>query len=148
MVRALLYFLWFSNGWVYLYIQGLLHCHSGHRAIAPEHMKYIQNIRINWSYKSNKSCSQNKTKHNKGMSICAGNSPVTGEFPSQKPVTRNFDVLFDLHLNKRLSKQPWGWKLRRHGAHYDVILMLWHIPHQSRWVQYGAILNPLMARAD
>ena len=32
-----------------------------------------------------------------------------GEFPTQRPVTRNFDVFFDLHLNKRLSKQPWGW---------------------------------------
>ena len=32
-----------------------------------------------------------------------------GEFPTQKPVTRSFDVLFDLRLNKRLSKQPWGW---------------------------------------
>ena len=32
-----------------------------------------------------------------------------GEFPSQRPVTRSFDVFFDLRLNKRLSKQPWGW---------------------------------------
>ena len=24
-------------------------------------------------------------------------------------VTRSFDVFFDLRLNKRLSKQPWGW---------------------------------------
>ena len=32
-----------------------------------------------------------------------------GEFPAQRPVTRNFDVFFDLRLNKRLSKQPWGW---------------------------------------
>ena len=29
-----------------------------------------------------------------------------GEFPTQRPVTRSFDVLFDLRLNKRLSKQP------------------------------------------
>ena len=36
--------------------------------------------------------------------LCAGNSPVTGEFPSQRPVTRSFDVFFDLRLNKRLSK--------------------------------------------
>ena len=41
--------------------------------------------------------------------LCAGNSPVTGEFPSQRPVTRSFDVFFDLRLNKRLSKQSWGW---------------------------------------
>ena len=32
-----------------------------------------------------------------------------GEFPTQRPVTRSFDVYFDLRLNKRLSKQPWGW---------------------------------------
>ena len=31
------------------------------------------------------------------------------EFPTQRPVTRSFDVFFDLRLNKRLSKQPWGW---------------------------------------
>ena len=39
------------------------------------------------------------------LAICAGNSPVTGEFPSQRPVTRSFDVFFDLRLNKPLSKQ-------------------------------------------
>ena len=43
------------------------------------------------------------------LAICAGNSPVPGEFPAQRPVTRNFDVFFDLRLNKQLSKQWWGW---------------------------------------
>ena len=43
------------------------------------------------------------------LAICAGNSPVPGEFPAQRPVTRNFDVFFDLRLNKRLSKQSLGW---------------------------------------
>ena len=52
------------------------------------------------------------------LARCASNSPVTGEFPSQtsqKPVTRSFDIFFDLHLNKN------GWannrnagELRRH----------------------------------
>ena len=37
------------------------------------------------------------------LAICVGNSPVPGEFPSQRPVTRSFDVFFDLDLNKRLS---------------------------------------------
>ena len=41
--------------------------------------------------------------------ICAGNSPVPGEFPTQRSVTRSFDVFFDLRLNKGLSKQSWGW---------------------------------------
>ena len=45
------------------------------------------------------------------LAICAGDSPVPGEFPTQRPVTRNFDVLFDLRLNKRLSKQWRGWWL-------------------------------------
>ena len=43
------------------------------------------------------------------LAICAANSPVTGEFPAQRPVTRSFDVYFDLRLNERLSKQSWGW---------------------------------------
>ena len=37
---------------------------------------------------------------------CVGNSLLTGEFPSQRPVTQNFNVFFDLRLDKRLSKQP------------------------------------------
>ena len=41
--------------------------------------------------------------------ICAGNSPVPGEFPTHRPVTRSFDVYFDLRPNKRPSKQSWGW---------------------------------------
>ena len=43
------------------------------------------------------------------LAICAGNSSATGEFPAQRPVTRSFDVFFDLRLNKRLRKQSWGW---------------------------------------
>ena len=39
------------------------------------------------------------------LANCAGNSPVTGEFPTQRPVTRSFDVFFDPRLNKRLNKQ-------------------------------------------
>ena len=43
------------------------------------------------------------------LAICAGNSTDPGEFPTQRPVTRSFDVYFDLRPNKRLSKQSWGW---------------------------------------
>ena len=44
------------------------------------------------------------------LALCVGNSPVTGEFPSQRPVTRSFGIFFlNLRVNKRLSKQPWGW---------------------------------------
>ena len=43
------------------------------------------------------------------LALCAGNSPVAGAFPAQRPVTRSFDGFFDERLNKRLSKQSWGW---------------------------------------
>ena len=43
------------------------------------------------------------------LAICAVNSLVTSEFTAQRPMTRSFDVFFDLHLYKRLSKQSWGW---------------------------------------
>ena len=45
------------------------------------------------------------------LALCVGNSPVTGEFPSQRPVTRSFGVFFDLRPNEPLSKQSWGWWL-------------------------------------
>ena len=43
------------------------------------------------------------------LALCVGNSPVTGEFPAQRPVTQSFDVFFDLRLNEWLGKQSWGW---------------------------------------
>ena len=45
------------------------------------------------------------------LAICAGNSPVSGEFPAQRPETRSCDVFFDLPLDGRLSKHSWGWWL-------------------------------------
>ena len=42
------------------------------------------------------------------LALCARNSPVSGEVPTQRPVPRSFDVFFDLRLNKRLSKQLWN----------------------------------------
>ena len=43
------------------------------------------------------------------LTLWVGNSPVTGEFPSQRPGTWSFDIFFDLRLNKRLNKQSRGW---------------------------------------
>ena len=39
------------------------------------------------------------------LALCVGKSPVTGEFRSQRPVTRSFDAFFDLRLKKRLRKR-------------------------------------------
>ena len=58
------------------------------------------------------SCSRGviKWKHfPRYWTLCARNSPVTVEFPSQRPIMRSFDGFFDLRLNKWLSKQSWGW---------------------------------------
>ena len=55
------------------------------------------------------------------LAICAGNSPVPGEFPAQRPVTRNFDVFIDLRPNKNNREVC---DLRRHRTHYDVIVIV------------------------
>ena len=43
------------------------------------------------------------------LARCAGNSPVSVEFPLQRPVTQSFGVFFDLRLNKWLYEPSWGW---------------------------------------
>ena len=50
-----------------------------------------------------------KWKHSALLDLCVENSPVTGEFPLQRPVVRSFAVFLDLCLNKLLSKQSWAW---------------------------------------
>ena len=49
------------------------------------------------------------------LAICAGNSPVTGEFPTQRPVTRGFDVFFDLHQN-----HAWLWCFLWSAPEYTI----------------------------
>ena len=74
------------------------------------------------------------------LAICAGNSPVTGEFPAQRPVTRRFDVFFELRLNGRLSKQWRGWwfetQLRSLWRHCNALLSInekyWLVSFQNR----------------
>ena len=59
------------------------------------------------------------------QAICAGNSPVTGEFPAQRLVTRSFDVsLICAWIN--------GWvnncnadDLRRHRTHYVTVMHIY-----------------------
>ena len=84
-----------------------------------------------WSYQHNttKQCSpwwrHQMEPFSALLAICMGNSQGTDEFSTQRPVTLSFDVFFDLHLNKRLSKQHWGWWFEtpsrtswRHCNHY------------------------------
>ena len=59
------------------------------------------------------------------LALCMGNSPVTGEFPSQRLVTQSFDTYFDLRLNRRLSKQSCSWWFEM------PLCSLWHYCNQS-----------------
>ena len=72
--------------------------------------------------------------------LCEGNPPVTGRLPSQRPVKRSFDVFFDLHLNKRLSKQSKTnpGDLRRHGTHYDITVIWSYVTEKKHHVEFGA----------
>ena len=70
--------------------------------------------------------------------LCAGISPVTGELPSRRPVTWIFYVFFDLRLNKRLSKQSWGWWFEKpscllwcHGNVYRYIRTWTYSQHKT-----------------
>ena len=62
------------------------------------------------------------------LALSVGNSRVTGEFPSQRPVTRSFDVFFDLRLKNGWVNNEDAGDLRSHRAHYDVTVMWlwWH----------------------
>ena len=57
------------------------------------------------------------------LTLCAGNSPVIGEFPAQRPVTRNFDIFFDCAwTNGWVNNRDVG-DLKRHRAYYSDIIM-------------------------
>ena len=82
-----------------------------------------------------KTCMMTSSKGNIFRVTCplCGEFTDPGEFPTKRPVTRSFDVFFDLRLNKRLSKQlrDWwfetqSWSLWRHGnvnADLDYLLI-------------------------
>ena len=71
-----------------------------------------------------------------------------GEFPAQRPMTRSFDVFFDLRMNKRLSKQSWGWWFEtlsrplwrhRNGKKAWLLIGCW-LCYQPIWNQVGKFL--------
>ena len=86
-----------------------------------------------------------------------GNSLTTGEFPALRPVTRSFNVFFDLRLNKRLSKQSWGWWFEtpsrpfcckynfiknRHLCYFNSNQFLWQLSASHLWpdvLSYGLV---------
>ena len=56
------------------------------------------------------------------LALCEGNPPITGGFPSQRPVTRNFDVFIAWTLYWASNRNARD--LKRHRAHYDATVMV------------------------
>ena len=77
------------------------------------------------------------------LALCAGNSPVTGEFPAQRPVTQSFDVfLICAWINAWANNHEAG-DLRRHRAHYDAIVMnIETITFGVGWITNAEIITP------
>ena len=76
--------------------------------------------------------------------LLGGEPPVTGGYPSQRPVTMSFDVFFDLRLNKGLwaNNRDTG-DLRHHCAHPDVTSSSLQISRLG-WVYWSNILRSLI----
>ena len=76
------------------------------------------------------------------LAICAGNSPVTGEFPSQRTVPRRTLIFFyDLRLNKRMRN------LRRHHANDDVTV-IWEEARRPMTLSPVRCLIEVIARSS
>ena len=54
------------------------------------------------------------------LALCDGNSPVTGKFPSQRPVPWNFDVFFICSGTNGWANHRGVGDLRCHRAHYGI----------------------------
>ena len=83
------------------------------------------------------------------LAFRAGNSPVSGESFSQRPVTRSFDAFLDLRLNKRLGKRDAGDLRRRHHVHYDVTVMFsinYELSNKSLQISHRISTSKLMER--
>ena len=69
-----------------------------------------QHNKLSWYSKGTSWCVDSMvTSSNGNIWVWVEFEFVNGEFPAHRPVTRSVDVFYDLRLNKRLSKQPWGW---------------------------------------
>ena len=86
----------------------------------------------------------------------------TGEFPAQRPVTRSFDIFFDLRPNNRLSEQSRGWGFetpswpfwrhcnRKHAYRHGPLGITWQVIalcvgvklHCGSWcIDYHALMS-------
>ena len=89
----------------------LLHWHWDSRIIAPFPIKYRKNLDTWWRHQIGTFSAL--------LVLCAGNSPVTGKFPAQRPVTWSFGVFFVL-FTFRWCRHNWLRKALR-----DVTIVTW-----------------------
>ena len=86
------------------------------------------------------------------MALCAKNSLVTGVFPSQRPVTRSFDVFFDMHLHKQLSKQSRRWwfetPMRSSWRHCNDVISGWGVSLKSTVMHLDGFLYTCGVKSD
>ena len=82
------------------------------------------------------------------LAFCAGISPVTGEFPTQWPVPRSFDIFLALRLSKRLNKQSkrrWfktpSRSLWRHSNDYDNSISIKNTIHAPYYTACWVLLT-------
>ena len=75
------------------------------------------------------------------LTFYAGNSPVIGEFPSQRPVTRSFDVFIDRRKKNGWVKIWYAGDLRCHHVHYDVNVMRGCILCRGIFVRFPRTLS-------
>ena len=137
----------FKKTWLHIYI--VLSSWSHHRLLKITKCKEVNNVLV-----AAKDLATQGTRSSTGMismtwwrhqmetfsallAICTGNSPVPGEFPTQRPVTRSFDVYFDLRPDKRLSKQSWGWWFE------TLSHSLWRHRNDSHWWRPLCLFLPL-----
>ena len=103
--------------------------HCFNQCLVPNHFPNY-NDPVYWSISTSMAKSSNGN-------IFRVTGPVTGEFPSQRPVTRSFDVLFYRRLNKRLGKQSrrlwFEMPSRRSLGRHSVFMNWWIFCFMTRW---------------
>ena len=101
-----------------LLVQQLIHANKDNKTKGSALLPIVRNPLVTGAWW----CHQMET-FSALLAFCAGNSPVPGEFPTQRPVTHSFDNFFDLAwINGWVNNREAG-DLRRYRVHYDVIVM-------------------------
>ena len=85
------------------------------------------------------------------LALCGGNSLVTGEFPSQRPVTQSrlmFPLIWDW-INGWVNNREAG-DLRRHRTQYDATVMpyMWHLAKISVGKSFSSDVQCVSCRSN